>query len=420
MSYYPFKINIGIGGFNGSGKSTLINTILEEKRCSEEKGYNNNNDSVYEYNLKEFGLNFIEFPGFNSKLDNTEQIINKIKLKILEMSKNKEKLHCFLFCINYEENLSEENQLINKIFESLFEINTRIFFIITQSEKPDSEGFKQIKGKILNILGKAKNNYSKEVIDIILGQHIENAIIPIISTNKKLGEKTLKPFGIDILFIHLFDYFSLKIIKNNNIYEDEYNDKDIQKLINEHFLLKIFNSKNDLLESLKLKMEKYASNFFYKVLILNPNYLNNFSKDIIYKLYDNIYNQFIINYKYIIDKLKEEEKLRFYNISKLSRVNKDEIDKIFNSPEFDKIKSGLIENKELINSPHLNLLSKKISDLIIEQFYRIIKDNKYFPDFFKDIINSFNMTIAALYVISDYYREFYLKNEKENEKGKNN
>ena len=417
ISYYPFKINIGVGGFIGSGKSILINTILEEKRCPEGKENNKNKDSIYEYTLKEFCLNFIEFPGFNSKLDNTEQIINKIKLKILEMSQKKEKLHCFLFCINYEENLSEENLIINKIFETLFEINTRIFFIVTQSEKSDSEGFKQFKGKILNVIEIVKNKYSQKVIDIILGGHIENEIIPICTVKKILKEKTIKPFGLDELFIHLFDFFSIKIIKNYNIVEDEFNDKEIQKLINEHFLLKIFKSKNDLLNALKTKMEYDASNFFYKVLILNPNYLINFSKDIIYKIYDKIFNQFLINYKYIIDKLEEKEKLRFYNISNLSRVNKDIIDRISNNPEFDKIKKGLIDTKELINSQQIYLFSKEINNLIIGQFCKIIKE-KYFLYFFEDIIITFNMSIAALYVLSECYRELYVKNEKENEKEK--
>ena len=39
-AYYPFKLNIGIGGFSRSGRSSFINTILREKRCSEKEDNN--------------------------------------------------------------------------------------------------------------------------------------------------------------------------------------------------------------------------------------------------------------------------------------------------------------------------------------------------------------------------------------------
>ena len=305
-SYIPFKINIGFGGFIGSGKSTLINTIIEEKKCPEEKT-NNKNDDFCEYTLRDCGINFIEFPGFNSKLDNVEKEINKIKNKISQMEKNKEKLHCFLFCINYEENLSEENQLINKIFETLFQINTKIFFIITQSEKSDTEGFKQIKGNIIKILENIKKNYSKNIVESILGENIENQIIPILSVQKKIKEKNIMPFGIDELFSQLYYYLSPKLIKNDYIYEDELSDKQIQKLFNERYLLKIFESKKVLLDTLEKKMKFEAKNFFKKILISNPNYLNNFSIDISCKIYDKIFDQFLIINKKYIDKLKEKK-----------------------------------------------------------------------------------------------------------------
>lgn len=70
------------------------------------------------------------------------------------MEKQEEKIHCFLFCIKYEEKLLEDENFINKVFDSLFELKEKIFFVVTKSEKSDSEGFKTIKVKILNILEK--------------------------------------------------------------------------------------------------------------------------------------------------------------------------------------------------------------------------------------------------------------------------
>lgn len=413
-AYIPFKINIGFGGFIGSGKSTLINTILKEKKCPEEKMNNKNDDNFYEYTKRDSGLNFIEFPGFNSKLDYVEKEINKIKYKISQMKEKKEKLHCFIFCVNYKDNLLEENQLINKIFEALFQINTKIFFVITQSEKSDSEGFKQLKGNIIEILENIKKKYSKNVIDTVLGEDIENQIIPILSVKKKIKEKNINQFGLDELFTQLYNYFSLKMIKNIHIDEEEDNDRQIQKKINEDFLLKIFKSKNDLIEALEKKMKYESNKFFLKALILNPKYLNNFSIDIIGKLYDKVFDQFLIIYKKYIDKLKEEEKLRFYKLSKIPRVKQDEIVKIFENPEFETMKNGLIEIKDFINNPLIDKFSTEISNLIINQFFKIIKE-KSFSDFFVNIITNFNMAILYLNIISIYYKELYKENEKEKE-----
>lgn len=70
-SSYPAKINIAIGGFIGSGKSTLINTIFGEKRCLEGQGSSITN-YISEYTLKDYPLNFIDFPGFRAKQNNVE------------------------------------------------------------------------------------------------------------------------------------------------------------------------------------------------------------------------------------------------------------------------------------------------------------------------------------------------------------
>ena len=113
----------------------------------------------------------------------------------------------------------------------------------------------------------------------------------------------------------------------------------------------------------------------------------------------------------------DPQKLRFYKLSKLSRIKEDEIVKIFENPEFEKMKNGLIEAKELINNPLIYKFSNKISNLIIGQFLKIIKE-KCFSDFFINIITNFNLAIVCLEVISRYYKESYEEKEKEKEKAK--
>ena len=417
-SFFQFRINIGVGGFSGSGKSTLINAILREKRCLENQINNKNNDYFCEYSLKEYALNFIEFPGFDSKFGNFHKsvvVMNIIKDYMQEMEKQSQKIHCLLFCIKYEEILSENDKFINKIFDFLFEFKTKVFFIITQSEKSDSERFKQFKGKILNILEKVKKNHIKILVNEILGQHIENHIIPIFAFQKRFNGKLIYPFGLDDLFIALYDYFLPEKIKYDTIYDDEDNDNEIQKIINQYKLLNIFKSKYDLINSLKVKMESQALKFVFKFLICNPKYLHNIS-DIhtIYKIFDYVFDNFLIIYKELIDKLKEDEKLKFFKISKESRVNENDIKKIFNSQEFNKIKNGLVETKELINEPLINLLSYKIINLIVEQFLILIKE-KYFDYFFINmIVKIFNGATVDLFILKNYYKNLYKTNAGKN------
>ena len=130
-------------------------------------------------------------------------------------------------------------------------------------------------------------------------------------------------------------------------------------------------------------MEIDAIKFIFKYIILNAKSLNHISKELIYKIYDYVFDNFIIIYKELIDKLKEEEKYKFYKLSEISRINENAIKGILENREFDQMKKGLIETKELINSPIIVSLSKMISSLIIEQFMNLIQGN--FMQFFKEI-----------------------------------
>ena len=412
-SFYPFKINIGVMGFSRSGKSTLINALMKEKRCIETQ-IEKEKIFISENTLKRNPLNIIEFPGFESKLGSFIKFMKvrqSISFKMIEMKNKSEIIHCLLFCIKYDEIQSEDDKSIINIFDFLFGLKKRIFFVITQSEKTVSERFQLFKGKILNIIEKVKKNYSKNEIDIILGEHIENQIIPIIAFKKRINEQLIHPFGLDDLFIAIYDYFLPKKIKYNNILlEDEDNDKEIEKLIKQFQLLTIFNSKNDLINAIKDKLNFQASNFFFKFFISNPKYLNNISKDTIYKIYDYIFDNFIIIYKEFIDKLKEDEKLKFYKLSNISRVNDNEIKKILDTPEFGQMKEGLIESKKLINDPIIYFFSDKIISLIVEQFMNLIKE-KYFTYFFIQMIGIFNSAIQDFFEIGNNYKDLYKENE---------
>lgn len=411
-AYYPFKINIGICGFSGSGKSALINTILREKRCPEKEkrieGDKINN--ISEYMLKDYALNFIEFPGYkkNEKDVKVSMITTKIKLEMLGLSNRKDNIHCLLFCIKYDAELNENDEVIIKIFDSIFELCTRTFIVVTQSVNPSSEEYKNFEKKIMNIIEKLKTKHQKILFENIFDNK-KLQIIPIYS-HKKLNGETLG-LGFDELFLSMFDYFKLKKIYYDNIgfLDDEEDEKEIQKLMNLYSLLNIFKSKDDLINIMKEKMESDANKLFMKYLILNPKSFTNITNEMVCSIYDYIFDNFIIFYKQFIDKLKEEDKLKFYKISKISRVNNNEIKNILEKPQFDKMKKGLIDIKDLINSQTIVLLSNKISSLVIEQFMDLIKE-KYYVRFFEYIMLVLNEGIDDLFILAAYYKSLVAEN----------
>ena len=413
-AYYPFKINIGICGFSGSGKSALINTILREKRCPEKEkrieGDKINN--ISEYMLKDYALNFVEFPGYkkNEKDVKVSMITTKIKLEMLGLSNRKDNIHCLLFCIKYDAELNENDEVIIKIFDSIFELCTRTFIVVTQSVNPSSEEYKNFEKKIMNIIEKLKTKHQKILFENIFdNKKLELQIIPIYS-HAKLNGETLG-LGFDELFLSMFDYFKLKKIYYDNIgfLDDEEDEKEIQKLMNLYSLLNIFKSKDDLINIMKEKMESDANKLFMKYLILNPKSFTNITNEMVCSIYDYIFDNFIIFYKQFIDKLKEEDKLKFYKISKISRVNNNEIKNILEKPQFDKMKKGLIDIKDLINSQTIVLLSNKISSLVIEQFMDLIKE-KYYVRFFEYIMLVLNEGIDDLFILAAYYKSLVAEN----------
>ena len=200
------------------------------------------------------------------------------------------------------------------------------------------------------------------------------------------------------------------LIKYDDLLENDDKDIEIQKLIKENLLLNEFTSIKDLKMVIKDKMENDAFKFILKFCIMNPNYLNNISIEKVYVIYDYVFDHFIIIYKEYIDNLSNEEKLRIYKISTLKRIENDKLKEILDNKEFDEMKKGLIETKELINSPLFDLFSRNLTKLIVDQFWKIVIEEN-FVDFFKEIIRVFNKGIRDLFELSIYYKELYIEND---------
>ena len=283
IPYYSAKINIAIAGYIGSGKSTLINTIIGEKRCLEGKGGSMTN-YISQFALKEYALNFYDFPGFRAKIngkENTSLFIDEIKSKISDLKKMNEAIHCFLFCIKFEQRIFDENEdEIKEVFKIMMKLEIRTFFIITSSEREDTREFHDFKEIIINNLESFRNNLvdiDKKSFDKIFGDDLSYSIIPIYSKDKISHGNRINAFGLDDLFKKLYEYFKNKKINlDKDIYSD---DKKLDQFIKENELLKIFESKKKLGEDFKRKIEKEMGNMLIKLFVQFPTIFYNFSEE---------------------------------------------------------------------------------------------------------------------------------------------
>ena len=415
-SFYPVKINIAVGGYIGCGKSTLINTILGEKRSMEAQGCSITN-YISQYTLKDYPLSFIDFPGFRAKqgeVDNESLFINNIKKKMKDMERINEVIHCFLFCIKYDERVfSENDENIKKIFDTIFKFNLKIFFVITQSENEDTEEFNRFKENLINAITDITKNYPSNKVKKIFGEKIENSIIPIFSLKKIIHGNTIKPFGLDKLFKSLYDYFYPKKINN---YEKLLTQDDIgiQQIIDNNELMKIFKSKKEFLKGIRERMEDDIYVLIIKYYLIGPKYIYNKRHVLIFNLATDILDIVFDFYK-----ISEENKInsgivikKMLENLKINSFKKEEtIENDFNEsllPAFVKVIFPILTPiYYILGFPIMAFWSEKISKKIVDEI--LSKEN--FIDYFKEVIISFNKGIDALSELTKYFQDLYSKNE---------
>ena len=414
-SYYPAKINIAVGGFIGSGKSTLINTILGEKRCQEAQGCSITN-YISEYALKEYPLNFIDFPGFRAKqgnIENTTVFMNCFKEKMEQMKEINEVIHCLLFCIKFEDRLFDEKDIeMKKVFDIIIKLKIKTFFIITQSEQFDTDEFQRFKENLLNALRQLKHN--KNLMNIVFGENPESQIIPIFSFKKKMKGNFVKPFGLDNLFNSLFLYFESKKIPINFKNKSE----DIKKLIDEYDLLKIFGSKEKYLSGLEEKIKRELTKILFKLFLIAPKYLYSNAGEIFYECLEKTYEMIFNIYKVSIDTQSNSVNLmKTITEESITSFDYGMEDKIINKHIID------LEGEKLplflriifpiaspiyyiIGSPLIAIFRNKILKGIIVIVMKEIENGFY--NYFKRIVDSFNKAIDGLNEMSNNFKKIYL------------
>lgn len=424
--FYPVKINVAVGGYIGCGKSTLINTILQEKRCLEGQGCSQTN-YVSQYTLKDYAINFIDFPGFRASQNgvlNTTLFVENVKNKISDMKRTNEAIHCFLFCIKYEDRLFEEkDKEMKNIFDTIFKLKIKTFFIVTQSEEEDSEDFIRYRDNIINQFLEIKKNYSEDLVRLVFGEDLEKQIIPIFALKKKFHKQIINPFGLDKLFEALYDYFQKKriTIEVNQLL----NDNNIQELIKDNELLNIFESKKQLMNGLELRMEKEVTSFIFKYFLIAPKILYTFDEKEMENFMIDVLERVFHLYKYFIQQQNNMDKLRVFNSMPLSEENLKEMQEKIKNEFPQLILEGKKEMKSkipwylkaifpilspiyyIIGTPVIAIFSKKLTKLIMNEIWPLtIKEQ--FSEYFINIINSFNKAIDDLYLLKNKFEKNYL------------
>ena len=85
--------------------------------------------------------------------------MENIKNKISDRKRTNEVIHCFLFCIKYEDRIfDEKDEQMQKIFNLIFELKIKTFFVVTQSEEKDSDEFIRYRDNIINQFLEIKKN----------------------------------------------------------------------------------------------------------------------------------------------------------------------------------------------------------------------------------------------------------------------
>ena len=420
--FYPAKINIGVCGFSGSGKSTFINTILGEKRCLEGQGFSQTN-YVSQYTIKDYPINLIDFPGLRIKKnnkDNIDFIIKNIEDRIEILEKTNDIIHCFLFCLKFKDRIfSQEETDSIKLLKCLNKHKIKTFFIVTQSEREETDNFKRYRKNIIKEIIEIK----KKNPDInIFGrdEELDKIIIPIYSIKEISHDRLIFPFGLNRVFETLYNYFYPKLIKEDiNMLNST--EKDIDNLINNNELLKIYKSKNIMIKGIKEKIQKELSIFILKNFFIIPKYIYNINEETIKSFLIQVLNHMFQIYKYYIGKENNIEKYRLFNQIPLS----DSLIKDFYS-EYNEIEKELKKEAEkfkewmpwyvkaffpiispiyyVIGTPLIICGKGFISKYIINRFLKEDDIQKDINELFKNIGNTFNKAINNLKDISNWFQ----------------
>ena len=181
-NYFPFNVNLLCIGRFGQGKSTGVNEILGEFKAKESSKLVAQTKYITLYQQSNFPLRILDIPGFDCA-KNVQLSIDKIKLCNQEINKMRDKIHCYLYFLQYTERgfTDFETPVIAEIIKNK---EARILYVITHSpsnlDEEDQEEY------IINL-----NESINKLTD---GEALKN--------NKDLAQKILKASNENIAFVN--------------------------------------------------------------------------------------------------------------------------------------------------------------------------------------------------------------------------
>ena len=184
-----YLINFFITGKPGVGKSSLINVLLNDKRAMERVG-NNVTSKITKYIMDSAPIAFYDTPGFSGEeeVKLTKEVIKK---KIQELYEYKDNIHGIFYVLNHNLVRTIDDTEID-FLKFLNNCDVPIFFLLNFSQKKSNKKKEIYFQSLLNEINQNFNKSEDIIFKINLKNDYEGNII----------------FGLDNLFIKLYEYYS--------------------------------------------------------------------------------------------------------------------------------------------------------------------------------------------------------------------
>lgn len=242
--------NILIIGKPGTGKSTLINIMNGEKIAKESTGGGKVTNEICQYKVRNTNLVLYDTPGFGQS-NELSKVEKYIKNEINNMKAIKEKFHCVIYMLNYQEerNIEESER---KLINLLLDLNIPFFFVLNKSQKPRET--KKNKRKI--------KDHKTEILREELNIRFKNKInlIKVINVNLKINQSD-NCFGLDELFTDLYNYYNPFKINLNQLQLYSNDAKKTEELVKKSPFFEGLTCKEEILESLISISKKEITGF---------------------------------------------------------------------------------------------------------------------------------------------------------------
>ena len=201
--YFPFNINLACIGRFRQGKSTGVNAILREYKAKESsKGCSQTKNLTF-YQVKEKPIRVLDIPGFEDE-NSVKEAVKKLQECGKQINRLKEKIHIFLYFLNYSDVgtfMNLEYQIIKEIIKHK---SSKIIYVITHSKQNLNDNDK--KRKIRNINKGIANIMDKNKInDNGMFKATDNNIVFV--NFHKDNTYNIEPFGTKELFQKIYEFF---------------------------------------------------------------------------------------------------------------------------------------------------------------------------------------------------------------------